>query len=260
MGTLIGPADGVDQVTSGMSLRRHDGSPACAVQAAVDIQRRLPGLLAISYDTALRGTHIRELARRARLVTVAPVAAASNTTNGERREKRVKVAEVPHQRLDGTPCVHTFYAHGGRLCEQVIDSHGNINSCPARIQDPTVRFRDNKTNYRQHLSWEITCRAGRSERQTPVKVTELSWTVTDDTSNVAENRRAVPPGSDRYDEAHGWRQSIENDNHQSDAGKARRRGRSSRAEWNHLNELGWAIMRNGIPLRRHRYEQGAAAA
>lgn len=156
--------------------------------------------------------------------------------------------------------MHTFYAHDGRLCEQVIDSSGKRQLVPC--QDPTVRFRDNKNGgYRQYLAWAVTCSAGQPEGATPVKVTELPWTVTDDTSdfNVTENLRAVPPGSQRYDEAHGRRQSIENDNHQSDARKTLRRGRSSRPEWNHLNELGWAIMNNGIPLQRHRREQAAAA-
>jgi hypothetical protein len=43
----------------------------CAVQAAHDVRKRLPGMLALTYDAALRGTHIRALGRDSRLVTIA---------------------------------------------------------------------------------------------------------------------------------------------------------------------------------------------
>jgi hypothetical protein len=36
---------------------------------------------------------------------------------------------------------------------------------------------------------------------------------------VAENIRALPPGGPKYTAAFGWRQSIENDNNQSDKRK-----------------------------------------
>lgn len=63
------------------------------------------------------------------------------------------------------------------------------------------------------FAWDVTCSAGLPEGTAPTKVTALSWNVTDDTStfSVAENLRAVPPGSERYDKAPGWRRAIEND-------------------------------------------------
>lgn len=247
-----------------LAVRQPDSKDeaACAVQAAIDVHRRLPGLLALS-DTALRGTHICELARKARLTTVAPVAAASNTKlehqgrrapreEDPRREGRPPAARRLHMRA------YLLRAWGPAL----RGDHRLPRQAPARaLRRPTVRFRDNKTGHRLYLAWDITCSAGQPRGATPLKIKELSWTVTDDTStfNVAENLRAFPPGSERYDEAHGWRQSIENDNHQSDARKTLRRGRSSLPEWNHLNELGWAIMSIGIPLQRHRREQATAA-
>jgi hypothetical protein len=69
-----------------------------------------------------------------------------------------------------------------------------------------------------------------------------------------------PPASPAYADPHGWRQSVENDNHQSDARKVQGRGRSARPDWNHLNELGWAIMQNGVAVQRHRAAVAAAKA
>lgn len=230
---------------------------ACAVQAAQDIKKRLPGLLAITYDGALRGTHIRELARKSRLVTVAPIAARAND-KGTRVEKSGRVAIYPHAREDGTQCVHTFHHLAGQLHEQRIDGVGNRTLTPC--DDPFIRFQDNKTDHRMYLRWDVHCAAGKAPGSKPSKVGELAWTVTDDDStfNVAENLRAIPPGSPRYADPHGWRQTIENDNHQSDSRKVQGRSRSARPEWNHLNELGWALMQNGVALQRHRNRASSA--
>jgi hypothetical protein len=225
---------------------------------AIDIKKRLPGLLALTYDTALRGTHIRELARSGRLVTVAPIAAKSVSDTGKRTEKRGPLGAIQHTRPDGLRCIHTFEHVGGRLHEQRVDGRGAKSSVPCT--DPVVRFRDNKATHRMYLEWEIKCVAGLAPGSRPVTV-KGSWTVTDDhpSLNVAENLRALPPGSPRYDEAHGWRQTIENDNHQSDARKVQGRGRSRRPDWNHLNELGWALMQNGIALQKHRARNTAGS-
>ena len=233
---------------------------ACAVQAAHDVRKRLPGMLALTYDAALRGTHIRALARDSRLVTIAPVTAKENS-KGKRTEKSGKVADYLHTRGDGTECVHTFYHLAGQLCEERIDAKGSRTLIPCA--DPFVRFRSNKNGqHRQYLTWDVHCSAGLAPSSKPVEAGHLNWTVTDEdaTFNVAENLRAIPPGSPRYADPHGWRQTIENDNHQSDARKVQGRGRSARPDWNHLNELSWAIMQNGVAIQRHRAKRNASQA
>lgn len=226
----------------------------CAVDAALDVKRRLPAVLGLTYDTAIRGTHIRRLAREGGLVTTAPIAAKSvDKTTKKRREKTGYVASVPHLRPDnGLPCEHQFHHEAGRLHELKLDSRGKktLVACA----DPTVRIRHNKDTHRMYLEWEVLCDAGLTAGSKPAVVDRLTWSITDDGSdfNVAENLRALPPGSDRYAKVHGWRQTVENDNNQSDTAKSLRRGRSSRPEWNHLNEIGWAIVQNGVAIQRHR--------
>jgi hypothetical protein len=71
-------------------------------------------------------------------------------------------------------------------------------------------------------------------------VGHLDWGVTDEDStfNVAENLRALPPASSRYAAPHGWRQTIENDNHRSDARKIQGRGRSAPTGTNSTSSAG----------------------
>ena len=232
----------------------------CAIDAVKDVKKRLPGMLGLSYDGALRGTHIRELARDCRIVAVSPITAKKidkNAKSKRRTEKSIKVAHLAHTRLDGIECHHDYRAIGGRLCERQVDSKGKTTFAPC--DDPFVRFQDNKRDHRMYLRWEVRCSAGQPTGAQPTRVGHLDWTITDDSSdfNVAENLRALPPGSPRYDLVHGWRQTVENDNHQTDARKVQCRGRSSRPDWNHLNELGWAIMNNGIALQRARRKRAA---
>jgi len=226
---------------------------ACAVDAILETKKRLPGVLAVTYDAALRGTHIRQLAREGGLVTVAPVAAKTAAHGKQPRvEKAGQVAFVSHLRAGGVLCEHEFHHHGGQLAEIQLDSRGKKSLVPC--PDPYVRIRPNKDSYRMYLEWEVRCAAGLPPGSAPALFDKLTWTITDERSdfNVAENLRAVPPGSERYSQAKGWRQTIENDNHQSDAAKALRRGRSSRPDWNHVNEIGWSIVQNGVALQRDR--------
>ncbi|MGZ6808020.1 MAG: hypothetical protein ACXVGG_15560 [Mycobacteriaceae bacterium] len=56
------------------------------------------------------------------------------------------------------------------------------------------------------------------------------------------------------------RQSIENHNNQSDSTKHLRRSLATTATGNLGNELGWAIMTNGVALQRHRAKITADSA
>ena len=78
------------------------------------------------------------------------------------------------------------------------------------------------------------------------------------TLNVAENVRAVPPGGPGYQRCYGWRQTIENDNNQSDLRKFQARGRAKAAENALINEIGLAMVVNGVALQQA--EPGASPA
>lgn len=167
-------------------------------------------------------------------------------------EKSGCLGTVEHQRPDDLPCEHELHHKGGRLHELKLDSHGKKELVPC--DDPFIRFRDDRASHRVYLEWNLRCSGGLSLGSKPVPFRTVRWTVTEDNAafNVAENLRALAPGTERYAQAHGWRQNVENDNHQSDAAKVQRRDRSSRPGWNHINELGWALVQNGIALQRHR--------
>ncbi len=203
----------------------------------------------------MRGAHIAALAR-AGLVTIAPVAAAENPTgkrnSNSRKEKRGKAGSVVHNRLDGVECRHELWYDGGQLCELRIDAVGKKTL--ASLGDARILDRPNKTNHRMYHEWDIYCAAGLPTGSPPAKVAVARWAITENDSrfNVAENLRAYAPGGPGYGQYYGWRQTIENNNHQSDARKVQRRGRSSTPEWNHINEIGWSIMINGVALQRAR--------
>lgn len=162
-------------------------------------------MLGPTYDTAVRGTHIRRLAREGGLVAAAPVAAKSvDKATKKRREKSGYLVSVPHPRRDnGEPCVHEFHHQAGRLHEAKIDSHGKKELVPC--DNPTVRVRHNKDTHRMYLEWEVRCAAGLAPGSNPVVVDKLMWSINDDAGdfNVAENLRALPPGSDAYAKVHG---------------------------------------------------------
>lgn len=68
----------------------------------------------------------------------------------------------------------------------------------------------------------------------------------------------MPPGGSTYKKTYGWRQTIENDNNQSDARKYLRRGRSYTAEHNLINEIGVAMVITGVAVQRARTRRAHA--
>ena len=124
------------------------------------------------------------------------------------------------------------------------------------VADPKIAFskprRDAKR--RQYLTFKLTCRRDPLDRGEVVSIPDLRFplTSTDGVLNVAENIRAIPPGTENYERIYGWRQTTENDNNQSDASKYLRRARSANPEHAHIYDILLAATQNGRARQLYR--------
>lgn len=232
-----------------LSVRRdlQRDEAAVAIDALGDICGKLPGVTHAVHDGAIRGTHIRQAAAMG-VTMVAPVAAKRQARNGAARvEKRGRTGVISHLDARGVECIHTLDYVGGRVFEVEHDSHGAEVLQP--VDDPKIAFskprRDGKR--RQYLTFKLNCRRDPLDRGEVVSIPDLRFalTSTEGELNVAENIRAIPPGSENYDRIYGWRQTTENDNNQSDASKYLRRARSARPDYSHIYEILLAATQNG---------------
>lgn len=229
-----------------------------AVSMISDAARRLPGILGVVYDTALQGTHINTLARQG-LVTVAPITAKENSGKGRNSSKRVEktgpLAPQDHRLVDGSICTHQFTHNGGQVCEQKTNAAGAKTS--HSLGDPHLELRPDKTAVRLYAAFTVTC-----DRHTALTGQtyqfQVRWNIAAKPDpghhgtpvNIAENVRAIPPRGPKYKACYGWRETIENENHQSDLHKYQSRGRAKTARNMLINEIGFAMVVNGVALKQ----------
>jgi hypothetical protein len=128
---------------------------------------------------------------------------------------------------------------------------------------PTIEIRRGKQHDRVYARYDITCRRHQATDHA-VYTFQARWNITEqrtDTKalNVAENVRVVPPRGETYQRVYGWRQTIENENNQSDRRKFLGRGRSM-DPLNHLiNEIGNSMVTTGIAVQQARQRADDAA-
>jgi hypothetical protein len=235
-----------------------------AVGMLLGLKAELPGALGVVYDTALRGTHIRSLATGG-LITVCPVTAKQNQGRGSHSAKRVEkqgpAGNRAHALPDGTVCVHEFLHRGGQILENNLDSAGQVQL--VNLGDPTIEIRRGKKHHRVYARYDITCRRHQTA-DNAVYTFQGRWNITEEHAdtkafNVAENVRVVPPRGETYLRTYGWRQTIENENNQSDRRKFLGRGRSM-DPLNHLiNEIGISMVTTGIAVQQARQRADGAA-
>lgn len=237
-----------------------------ALKMLIDAKAALPGTLGVVYDAALRGTHLATLARHG-LVTVAPIAAKENPGRGRNSSKRVEkqgnAGAYSHDLDNGTQCVHELAYRGGQVCEVTVDAAGRKLLHP--LGDPHLELRSGKQIQRLYVRYDLTCHRHEAT-ENKLYAFSIRWNLsgtttehgTKDKFNVAENIRALPPAGPKYTAAFGWRQTIENDNNQSDRRKVLGRGRSHGARHNLINEIGFAMVITGIAVQQARARRATA--
>jgi hypothetical protein len=223
--------------------------------AAIDIKRCLPGLLGVITDAALRGQHNYRL-MRAGLIPVNPIAAESVSDDEVRTEKSGLYEVLTHDHPNGYVCRHEIHYYAGGLAEWRPDENGNRTLVD--FGTPHVRERKDKGGSRMYAEFRIFCYDGVDERQPASDLGVLRVNVTTKPTggrnalNIPENIRLVPYTRDTYKRVYGWRNNAENDNRQRDHRKHLARARSRGAERQHWNEMGAAMVQNGIALLLHR--------
>lgn len=188
---------------------------------ALNMLRRLkkiaPGVQHSVYDGAVRGTHVNA-ALRAGINLTAPIHAKSSETG----RSHVKAGRVEKQRYfetlttkDGhgaTKCEHRFDAIAGRVHEV---HRPDVEGAPRTTALPyTVELAGQHT-YRAYNLLRINCPHGEKTGRGGTRFHEHRVPITEQPGdrqrefNRAEQTRAVPPGTDAYDEMIGWRQDSE---------------------------------------------------
>lgn len=223
--------------------------------AVLSAKQKLPGLHGMTGDTAFHGEHLRQLMRSG-MVPVVPIAARSHDIEGHRIEKEGLYTVLDHDHPGGYKCVHEIHYYVGGLCEWRPDDRGELRMVD--FGDPRALPRHDKKAVRMYAEFTITCREGLAPDEPAFEVQRLLANLTQQPSrakgalNVAENIRLVPPGGDTSKRVYGWRGNAENGNRQRDHRKHLGRARSRGAARQHQNEIGAAIMGNGVALLRAR--------
>ena len=239
-----------------MSLRMQKTSSEAQelTNGALCLKQRLPGLLGVITDAALRGEHNYQL-MRAGIVPVNPIAAQSD--DGKTRvEKSGSFETLTHTHPNGHPCTHEVHYYGGGMCEWRPDDKGEVTRID--FGTPRLRERRDKRGSRMYAEFSITCRDGLDDQEPTIDLGIIRVNLTTrymggkKELNIPENIRPLPPGRDAYTRVYGWRNNAENDNRQRDHRKYLARARSHGAQRQHWNELGAALVQNGVALLLHR--------
>lgn len=134
------------------------GEAKWATQAADDIIRRYPGMQALAYDGALRGTHIRKIQTTHGL----PVAVPVQRRNGKPGDHDYEdVAEV--RRPDGTKEAVRLHLVEGHPHLKTVDNLGDLLLVPL-VHEKTARTQREDGTWRLYLTFSVPdqMEAGRS--------------------------------------------------------------------------------------------------
>lgn len=222
-------------------------------QMAIDAKLRLPGLLGAITDTALRGEHNYQLMRKG-LVPINPIAAAELAADGKTRlkEKTGKWKVMHHLHPAGYMCEHDIHYYAGGLREWRPNAAGELEAID--FGDPRILERQDKAGSRLYAEYRITCRDGRDDGEADLQVGIARINSTTEPTgaknelNIPENIRLVPYGRRVSKRVYGWRNNTENDNRQRDLRKFGGRANSHGATRQHWNEIGAAILENGVAI------------
>lgn len=201
------------------------------------------GIVGATIDGVARGVDLDRMQSEWGWIPASPVAARSiNDKTGERTEKEGPFDSYTLPGCTGGP-VKVHY-HGGRLVKAEILEDGRTAFTP--LKHKQVRRRPNKNGtWRVYVEYELPCNCGNHSRAV------LEPTITTDKDreknfNRGENIRAIPPGTDLYEDCYTNRSAIEGDNRRIDdhlqSGRARSYGRDRQlldllAHQHHLNSL-----------------------
>ena len=215
----------------------------------------------VIYDTALRGVHHQTLLRDLGLLPVNRVAAAHAGSHKPRRAEGRRVEKSAHIedrtiRVDGHDTTISLYARGGAVGLGELTETGDLTFTPLqRIR--IHRNRDKNDKYRWYCDYRLPDHYGAG----PITV-RLHGNAEDAARrfNRTENVRAIPPGDPDFARLYPRRLDAESINRGIDDSLWIGRAHSVGHARQHLNLLGYALMVNGLALRRHQRRRTQLAA
>jgi len=236
------------------------GEPALATSMLLRLRKAAGnGMRGVAYDGALSGVHIDPL-MRAGLLVVSPVKAESNPDDVQKGPSRVEksnvITGITLDDTDGT-CEHNLYAIGGLTHEQhiTVDATAYYEPLAHRLLSP----RGHDDEHRWYHEVTVPCEHGDHTVLVPLHITK------DDRKrglNRPEYLRQLPPLTDDYDRAYGYRPDAESLNCQVEASFYFHRLPAYGATRQILLLIGLAQSENAVSRyhheRRERADQDAA--
>jgi hypothetical protein len=240
----------------------HGGEAHTAIESFKALAPLLPGAQGVIYDTALRGVHHQTLLRDLGLLPINRVTAAKagdkapRRNGGRRQEKTVRIETKRVTQRDGTHRDINIYARGGAIGIGELTETGDLHYTELpRVR--THRTQDKSGRYRWYNDYRVPDRYG-------ANTITIRLHGTDDDAkrklNRTENVRPIPPADPDFARLYPRRNDAESINRSLDdtlwLGRAHSLGHTRQ----HLNLVGFALITNGLALRRHKYKPQAIAA
>lgn len=214
------------------------------------------GLRGVVYDGAFSGMHLDPL-MRAGLLVVSPMKAKSNpdkVRKGPTRVEKSHVLDPVVRRGPGGGCTHDLYAVGGSTHERHVldDATEHFTPLAYRLKAPV----GGPGKRRWYHEVTVPCEVNSDhEVLVPLYITKND---TERGLNRPEYLRQLPPASDDYDRAYGFRPDSESFNCQAEAAFYFHRLPAYGAARQTLVMIGLAMSENAVS--RYHHQRRAAAA
>ncbi|NED11810.1 hypothetical protein G3I33_09930 [Streptomyces sp. SID9124] len=215
--------------------RKHDPHREDEGKAAVRIVKKIPGLRAVTYDTALRGVHRAPLIAEG-LVVFTP------------RHNGLEPHPLQKYEDKDSPCNgHNLYVAAGRICERHITVDGETHYAPLPVEELECRHAA-ATRFYHRL--EIPCNRGNHYLRIRVDETKEDREIDPSTKKARFNRtehlRQIPPDTPAGRRLKGFRQDSESQHSRFDQSYPHKRVPAYGAHAALLIYIGFAWVSNSI--------------
>ncbi|MFF5802542.1 hypothetical protein [Streptomyces sp. NPDC012746] len=209
-----------------------DDEGTAFVKLARHILGRAPGLRAVTYDTALRGSH--------RAPLIADGLVVFTTQHGGLKPESL-------QRFEKGPCRHDLYVVEGRVCKRLLADNGTTYYTPLPVEE-LERRESRRTRFYHRLV--IPCQV--EDHVLRIRVDETSEDREIDPStkrqrfNRTEHLRQIPPDTHAGRRLKGFRQDSESQHSRFDQSYPHKRVPAYGANAALLIYIGYAWLSNSV--------------
>lgn len=216
--------------------------PGREAETAVRLVERIAllttgGVQAVVYDGALKGAHIDRVMRRCGLLVVNNVAAAVRNDD-EVVVKRRPLGTYSH-RVGRRSCSHSLHIEDGSVIDMGLADDGTPLRLSTATRKQVKRVQRADGTYRFHLGVTIPCRRSNF-------TIWLSPHARNETDNLPEHLRLIPPGDPDFKRIYGRRNDSESFNSQYKRTLLVDRAASVGWERQLFDVLAFAVLQNSL--------------